>query len=99
MNEERKQVAERILRLTLEIIYLLTGEDYIVVKKISEEDEGWSRNQEPITVSPPHSLIHERNCYQEILGLTNKMAELLTGEVSAAGREVSGTESSEAKNI
>ncbi|KAM3914007.1 uncharacterized protein RB166_019180 [Leptodactylus fuscus] len=88
MDKDRRQMAERILKMTLEIIYLLTGEDYIVVKKISEEDEGWSRNQDPITVSPPHSLIHERNCYQEILDLTNKMAELLTGEVPIRCQDV-----------
>ncbi|KAM3912509.1 uncharacterized protein RB166_019314 isoform 2-T2 [Leptodactylus fuscus] len=82
MDKDRKQMVERILNLTLEIIHLLTGEDYIVVKKISEEGEGWSRNQDLITLSPPHSLIHERNRYQEILDLTNKMAELLTGEIT-----------------
>ncbi|XP_040294321.1 gastrula zinc finger protein XlCGF66.1-like [Bufo bufo] len=72
MDKNRKHMAERILKLTLEIIYLLTGEDYIVVQKATED---------PITVSPPHSLIHERNRYQEILDLTNKITELLTREI------------------
>ncbi|KAM3913583.1 uncharacterized protein RB166_018839 isoform 1-T2 [Leptodactylus fuscus] len=81
MEKERKQMAGRILNFTLEIIYLLTGEDYIVVKKISEEGERWTRNQDPIMVS-------ERSSYQEILELTNKMTELLTGEVPIRCQDV-----------
>ncbi|XP_075070791.1 uncharacterized protein LOC142159863 isoform X2 [Mixophyes fleayi] len=80
---------EMILNLTLEIIYLLTGENYTVVKKTSGEretpsscvSEGLSRTQSPITVPPPHSLMHERNNDQRILELTNKIIQLLTGEV------------------
>ncbi|XP_075697410.1 uncharacterized protein LOC142663001 [Rhinoderma darwinii] len=78
MDKNRNGMTERILNLTLEMIYLLTGEDYIVVKKRTEEGEGWSRNQVPITMSPPQSLIHKKD--QEILDLTNKITELLTGE-------------------
>ncbi|XP_075071614.1 uncharacterized protein LOC142160651 [Mixophyes fleayi] len=61
-----------------------------VVKKISGDSEtpsshpcvsgGLSRTQSPITVSPPHSLIHERDNDQKILELTNKIIQLLTGE-------------------
>ncbi|XP_077111317.1 uncharacterized protein LOC143767153 isoform X2 [Ranitomeya variabilis] len=78
MDKERIQMAERILNLTLEIIYLLTGEDYIVVKNEGEE---WSRNQVPITVLPPLSLIYKGTSYWEILELINKISELLTGQV------------------
>ncbi|XP_069611446.1 zinc finger protein ZFP2-like isoform X2 [Ranitomeya imitator] len=78
MEKERIQMAERILNLTLEIIYLLTGEDYIVVKN---EGDVWSRNQVPITVLPPHSLIYKGTSYWEVLELINKITELLTGEV------------------
>ncbi|KAG9468376.1 hypothetical protein GDO78_022871 [Eleutherodactylus coqui] len=71
---------ERILNLTLEIIYLLTGKDYAPVKKISGDCGGASGPQSPITESP-HSPIQESNNEQKILELTNKIIELLTGEV------------------
>ncbi|XP_063804982.1 oocyte zinc finger protein XlCOF7.1-like isoform X2 [Pseudophryne corroboree] len=84
-------ITERILSLTFEIIYLLSGEDYTVVKKTSGEcvtssnrprvSGGLSSTQSPITVPPPHSLIHERHNDQKILELTNKIIHLLTGEV------------------
>ncbi|KAM4029266.1 gastrula zinc finger protein XlCGF66.1-like [Anomaloglossus baeobatrachus] len=88
MDKHQNKIAKRILSFTLEIIYLLTGEDYTIVKKTlgdcatpdSHESEGRSRRQAPITAPPPHSLMHERN-NKKILELTNKMIELLTGEV------------------
>ncbi|XP_073540670.1 uncharacterized protein [Phyllobates terribilis] len=89
MGKNRKEMAERILNLTLEIICLLTGEDYTAVKKSFGEclklsfhpyvSGGWSRTQSPFMEPPPHSLIHE-NTDQKILDLTNKIIELLTGE-------------------
>ncbi|KAM3914035.1 uncharacterized protein RB166_019213 [Leptodactylus fuscus] len=81
LRMNKNHMAESILNLTLEIIYLLTGEDYIVVKTISDEDEGWSRDQIPITKLPPHSLMDKRINEQKILDLTNKIIELLTGEI------------------
>ncbi|KAG8546133.1 hypothetical protein GDO81_019715 [Engystomops pustulosus] len=89
MEKDRKQMAGRILNFTLEIIYLITGEDYIVVKRIPEEGAGWSRKQNHVRTSPPHSLIHEGNCYHDILVLTNKITELLTGEVPIRCQDVS----------
>ncbi|XP_071986292.1 uncharacterized protein [Engystomops pustulosus] len=89
MEKDRKQMARRILNFTLEIIYLITGEDYIVVKRIPEEGAGWSRKQNHVRTSPPHSLIHEGNCYHDILVLTNKITELLTGEVPIRCQDVS----------
>ncbi|CAI9544431.1 unnamed protein product, partial [Staurois parvus] len=94
MEEDRSHMTERILNLTLEIIYLLTREDYVVVKKSSGEpiSGGWSRTQSPTMVPPPHSPIPERNKEQKILELTTMMVHLLTGEVSGARN--SGTFSS-----
>ncbi|XP_075071591.1 oocyte zinc finger protein XlCOF29-like [Mixophyes fleayi] len=92
MEKDKTHMTERILNFTLEIIYLLTGEDYTVVKTSGECEKsssrrrvsgGLSRTQSPITEPPPHSLIHERNNDQRILELTNKIIQLLTGEVTA----------------
>ncbi|XP_075071177.1 uncharacterized protein LOC142160115 [Mixophyes fleayi] len=79
MDKDWNKITERILNLTLDIIYLLTEEDYIVVKK-SGEHEIPIRTQILITVPPPHSLIHDRDNDQKILELTNKIIQLLTGE-------------------
>ncbi|XP_069835722.1 zinc finger protein OZF-like isoform X2 [Dendropsophus ebraccatus] len=90
-------MTKRVLSLTLEIIYLLTGEDYTVVKKTcgecvapssSSRSGGWSRARGPITEPPPPSLIPERNNEQKILELTHKMMELLTGEVPIRCQDV-----------
>ncbi|XP_073521882.1 uncharacterized protein [Phyllobates terribilis] len=86
MDMDRDKMAERILHLTLEILFRLTGEDYTVVKKTSSEryqdplSEGWGKTLSPITELPPHHLIHEDINDQKILDLTYKMIELLTGE-------------------
>ncbi|XP_066434767.1 oocyte zinc finger protein XlCOF7.1-like isoform X1 [Eleutherodactylus coqui] len=92
MAEDRNEITRRILDFTLEILYLLTGEDYTIVKKTSgdgvtpiinlQESGGWSRSHFPITVPP--SPIHK----QKILELANKITELLTGEVPIRYQEV-----------
>ncbi|XP_075207393.1 oocyte zinc finger protein XlCOF29-like [Anomaloglossus baeobatrachus] len=89
MDMDSDKMAERILHLTLEILFRLTGEDYTVVKKTSSEhcqapvSEGWGRPLSPIT--GPHPPIHEDINDQKILELTYKMIELLTGEVTLLG--------------
>ncbi|XP_075698576.1 uncharacterized protein LOC142663694 [Rhinoderma darwinii] len=94
MEKDKSHITKIILSLTLEIIYLLTGEDYTVLKKTcdegvtssgrSRESGGGSRTHSPITGPPPHSLIHE----QKILELTKKITELLTGEVPIRCQDV-----------
>ncbi|XP_075187552.1 uncharacterized protein LOC142258865 [Anomaloglossus baeobatrachus] len=87
-------MAERILHLTLEILFRLTGEDYTVVKKTSSDrcqapvSEGWGRPLSPITGPPPHPPIHEDINDQKILEPTYKMMELLTGEVPIRCQDV-----------
>ncbi|XP_073516243.1 uncharacterized protein [Phyllobates terribilis] len=94
MDMDRDKMAERILRLTLEILFQLTGEGYTVVKKTSSErcqdpvSEEWRRPLSPITGPPPHPLIHEDINDQKILELTYKMIELLTGEVPIRCQDV-----------
>ncbi|XP_077113106.1 uncharacterized protein LOC143768298 [Ranitomeya variabilis] len=94
MDMDRDKMAERILHLTLEILFRLTGEDYTVVKKTSSDrcqdpvSEGWGRPLSPITGPPPHLLIHEDINDQKILELIYKMIELLTGEVPIRCQDV-----------
>ncbi|XP_073416794.1 uncharacterized protein [Dendrobates tinctorius] len=94
MDRDRDKMAERILHLTLEILFRLVGEDYTVVKKTPSErcqapvSEGWGRPLSPITGPPPHPLIHEDINDQKILELTYKMIELLTGEVPIRCQDV-----------
>ncbi|XP_073536881.1 oocyte zinc finger protein XlCOF8.4-like [Phyllobates terribilis] len=94
MNKDRDKMVERILHLTLEILFRLTGEDYTVVKKTSSErcqapvSEGWGRLLSSMTGPPPHLLIHEDINDQKILELAYKMIELLTGEVPIRCQDV-----------
>ncbi|CAH2320914.1 oocyte zinc finger -like [Pelobates cultripes] len=90
MMTNRNPMTERILDLILEVNYLLTGEDYIVMKRSGESiiqgripgvSDGSRRTQSRSTVPPPHSLIHDGNNEQKVLKLTNQIIHLLTVEV------------------
>ncbi|KAM3938600.1 gastrula zinc finger protein XlCGF66.1-like [Leptodactylus fuscus] len=91
MERHRNKMAESLLNLTLEIIYQLTGEDYTVVKKTSSgrcQAPVYKGTQSPIPETPPHPLIQGKINGQKILELTNKMLELLTGEVPIRCQDV-----------
>ncbi|XP_073538147.1 uncharacterized protein [Phyllobates terribilis] len=94
MDRDKDKMVERILHLTLEILFRLTGEDYTVVKNTYREhcqdpvSEGWGRPLSPLKGPPPHPLIHEDINDQKILELTYKMIELLTGEVPIRCQDV-----------
>ncbi|KAM4034478.1 uncharacterized protein ACNLHF_021112 [Anomaloglossus baeobatrachus] len=79
MDKTSNPMTERILNITSEIIYLLTGEDYIVVRKVSEEDEECAQTHlmDPL----PSSLISDRSNEQKVLEITSTINHLLTGEV------------------
>ncbi|XP_056390913.1 gastrula zinc finger protein XlCGF26.1-like isoform X1 [Hyla sarda] len=94
MDKDRNEMTKRILHFTLEILHLLTGEDYTIVKKTwgkcvapsshLHESRGLSRAWGPITEPPPHSPIHEK----KILELTHRITELLTREVPIRCQDV-----------
>ncbi|XP_073418362.1 uncharacterized protein [Dendrobates tinctorius] len=94
MDEDRNEITRRLLHFALEIISLLSGEDYTIVRKtpgdcvtpIIHLQESGGRSQGPITEPPPHSPIHEMN--KKILELSNKMIELLSGEVPIRCQDV-----------
>ncbi|XP_069837205.1 uncharacterized protein [Dendropsophus ebraccatus] len=76
MEKDRDHVTKRILKLTLEIIYLLTGEEYGPVKKYGEYT-----SLKSMMGSHLRSWAHERKNDEKILDITNKIVEMLTGEV------------------
>ncbi|XP_077155005.1 gastrula zinc finger protein XlCGF66.1-like [Ranitomeya variabilis] len=90
MEKDRSHMAARVLDLTLEIIYWITGEGHKVVKTssggcvTSRVSGGRSRTPSDITEPPPHPLIHE----QKILELTHRITELLSGEVPIRCQDV-----------
>ncbi|XP_073416512.1 uncharacterized protein [Dendrobates tinctorius] len=94
MDEDRDETTRRLFHCALEIIYLLSGEDYTIVRKtpgdcvtpIIHLQESGGRSPGPITEPPPHSPIHERN--KKILELSNKMIELLSREVPIRCQDV-----------
>ncbi|KAM3910121.1 uncharacterized protein RB166_021298 [Leptodactylus fuscus] len=97
MEKDRSQMTDRILNLTLEILYLLTGEDYVPAKKSNEfaapsscprVPGGLSRTQSPSAASPTHSRTQEKSNDEKILDLTNKIIQLLTGEVPVRCQDV-----------
>ncbi|XP_068113810.1 gastrula zinc finger protein XlCGF53.1-like [Hyperolius riggenbachi] len=78
MDEDQSHMTERIFNLTLEIIYLLTGESYSPMK---------FGDHVTITEPRPHSLTCEGH-KEKILEVTRKMIELLTGEVPLRCQDV-----------
>ncbi|KAM3913556.1 uncharacterized protein RB166_018823 isoform 1-T1 [Leptodactylus fuscus] len=87
---KEEEATEQILNLSLEILSLLTRENFIAVRKTSSECAApgnhrhvsavWSRTQTPMKDPSP---IHEK-----VLGLTHKITELLTGEVPIRCQDV-----------
>ncbi|XP_071986349.1 uncharacterized protein [Engystomops pustulosus] len=95
MDKGKKGITRSVLKLTLEIIYLLTGEDYTIVKTsdksvppISHPDVSGARSQSSIMEPLLPSLTRERNMEQKILELTHKILELLSGEVPIRCQDV-----------
>ncbi|XP_068112374.1 gastrula zinc finger protein XlCGF53.1-like [Hyperolius riggenbachi] len=91
MEEDRSHMTKRILNLTLEIIYLLTGEDYEVVNKTSGKiltPGSPHHSPSPIIVPPPHFHTSKKNKENMVLEVIYKMIELLTGEVPIRCQDV-----------
>ncbi|PIO37612.1 Gastrula zinc finger protein XlCGF66.1 [Aquarana catesbeiana] len=96
MEKDWSHMTERIINFTLEIIYLLTGEDYGPMKNSGDHmtpsshtsvSKEWYKSQSPIVKPPPPSLTPEKN-HKKILDVIQKMIELLTGEVPIRCQDV-----------
>ncbi|XP_073538823.1 uncharacterized protein [Phyllobates terribilis] len=95
LRMDEDETTRRLLHFSLEIISLLSGEDYTIVRKTPGEgvtpiihlQESGGRSPDPITEPPPHPPIHERK-RKKILELSNKMIELLSGEVPIRCQDV-----------
>ncbi|CAI9609766.1 unnamed protein product, partial [Staurois parvus] len=79
MDKKHCHMTERVLDLTVEIIYMLTGEDYEVVQKTSKEP--LTPTSRPHVTPTPKSRKPNILNIQKILEATYKMIELLSGEV------------------
>ncbi|XP_069608996.1 oocyte zinc finger protein XlCOF8.4-like [Ranitomeya imitator] len=81
MNVRQGDRTERLLHLTLEIIYLLTGQDYGPVKKSEEPTSEQHESNNPIM------KLDTKN-EQKILNLTKKITHLLTEEVPIRSQDI-----------
>ncbi|XP_073453508.1 uncharacterized protein [Aquarana catesbeiana] len=91
MDKDQSQITEQILDLTLEIMYLLTGEVYEVQKKTA--GERWTPSSQHlgsslITVPLLHSQTPDTKNLEKILEVTQKIIDLLTGEVPIRCQDV-----------
>ncbi|KAM3913559.1 uncharacterized protein RB166_018825 isoform 1-T1 [Leptodactylus fuscus] len=90
MEKDKGQLKETILGLTLRIIYLLTGGEYVIEKKTggSKTSGSLDKTRSPIHEPSPQSRKSEKSNDQKILDLTHKIIELLTGEVPIRCQDV-----------
>ncbi|KAG8545278.1 hypothetical protein GDO81_021145 [Engystomops pustulosus] len=92
MKTDNGEIKQRILKVTLAIIYLMTGEDYGPVKKninpvtpssTPRVSSRQSRIRNPRALPLSQPLIQEKRHEKRILDLTKKIIELLTSEDGA----------------
>ncbi|XP_072279468.1 uncharacterized protein [Pyxicephalus adspersus] len=96
MEKDMNHMTKEILNLTLKIIYLLTGEDYVPLRKsdvhitrsVGSHVSGGKSKSQSIIMEPLSPSISENNKDQKILEVTKKIIELLTGEVPIRCQDV-----------
>ncbi|CAJ0962540.1 unnamed protein product [Ranitomeya imitator] len=97
MYKDRSHINKRILDLTMEIIYLLSRGDYVILKSSGEHVipsgaihglAGQNCTHSPLMLPTSDSLTRQLHNEQKILEVTNKLNELLTGEVPLRCQDV-----------
>ncbi|XP_040177043.1 zinc finger protein 70-like [Rana temporaria] len=95
MDDGKNKITERIIKLTLKILHLLFEEDYIIMKKSGDQLKVSSHshvlqgcNKSLNMESPSYFSTSEKNNYNKIQEVTNKITELLTGEVPIRCQDV-----------
>ncbi|XP_018409224.1 PREDICTED: zinc finger protein 79-like [Nanorana parkeri] len=77
MTKDKNQMIGNIVTHTLELLYLLIGEDHIVVKKYAKVT-----NNNPASEDDRNSMLSERSKVKKILEFTNKIIKLVTGKIT-----------------
>ncbi|KAM9311760.1 uncharacterized protein PAF06_009617 [Gastrophryne carolinensis] len=81
MTKDQNQMIGKIVADTLELIYLLIGKDYIVIKKIGKATDNSSASEEDY-------LVCERKNLKKTLDCTNKIIKLLSEKVPIKTEDV-----------
>ncbi|XP_069812298.1 oocyte zinc finger protein XlCOF7.1-like isoform X2 [Dendropsophus ebraccatus] len=86
MTKDKSQVIGKISNHTLELIYLLIGEDYIVVKKYNDTTTDSSTST--VSEEDPNSVISEKNKAKKVLMLANKIIKILTDRMPIKNEDI-----------
>ncbi|XP_069621324.1 oocyte zinc finger protein XlCOF7.1-like isoform X1 [Ranitomeya imitator] len=86
MSKDKSQVIGKISNHTLELIYLLIGEDYIVVKKYNDSTTDSSTST--VSEEDPSLVISERNKAKKVLALANKIITILTDRMPVRHEDI-----------
>ncbi|XP_075698171.1 uncharacterized protein LOC142663425 isoform X2 [Rhinoderma darwinii] len=90
-DKAKSHLIEKIMQITLDILYLLTGEmsgGRVTHSSSPIVSGGFCRNRSPNNDPPTDSIIEERKNEDKILELTNTITQLLTGEVPIRCQDV-----------
>ncbi|XP_075698202.1 uncharacterized protein LOC142663438 [Rhinoderma darwinii] len=89
LEDDLEWISGNILRLTLEIIYTVTGEDYVIVRRTGNDNLSADLSrmlQNPFAAPSLPSRLHEK----KILQLTNKIVQLLPRDGSGDFTSIQG---------